>query len=127
MPICQHNSNQTFQVLSNSESWCFLNRSRDSSVGIATDYGLDGRGSFSGRKKYIFLSSTASRLALGPAQPPIQCVLRTFSVGVKLPGREAHYSLPSDTKVKNFFFFFFYLVGWDLTPIRSLCRSPRFV
>jgi hypothetical protein len=23
--------------------------------------------------------------------------------------------------------FFFYLVGWDLTPIRSLCRSPRFV
>jgi hypothetical protein len=21
----------------------------------------------------------------------------------------------------------FYLVGWDLTPIRSLCRSPRFV
>jgi hypothetical protein len=22
---------------------------------------------------------------------------------------------------------FFYLVGWDLTPIRSLCRSPRFV
>jgi hypothetical protein len=25
------------------------------------------------------------------------------------------------------FFFFFYLVGWDLTPIRSLCRSPRFV
>jgi hypothetical protein len=25
------------------------------------------------------------------------------------------------------FLFFFYLVGWDLTPIRSLCRSPRFV
>jgi hypothetical protein len=24
-------------------------------------------------------------------------------------------------------FFCFYLVGWDLTPIRSLCRSPRFV
>jgi hypothetical protein len=23
--------------------------------------------------------------------------------------------------------YFFYLVGWDLTPIRSLCRSPRFV
>jgi sorting nexin-29 len=23
--------------------------------------------------------------------------------------------------------FFYYLVGWDLTPIRSLCRSPRFV
>jgi hypothetical protein len=24
-------------------------------------------------------------------------------------------------------YFFFYFVGWDLTPIRSLCRSPRFV
>jgi hypothetical protein len=22
---------------------------------------------------------------------------------------------------------FFYLVEWDLTPIRPLCRSPRFV
>jgi hypothetical protein len=22
---------------------------------------------------------------------------------------------------------FIYFVGWDLTPIRSLCRSPRFV
>jgi hypothetical protein len=26
-----------------------------------------------------------------------------------------------------FFIFFIYLVGWDLTPIRSLWRSPRFV
>jgi hypothetical protein len=26
-----------------------------------------------------------------------------------------------------YLFIFFYLVGWDLTPIRSLCRSPRFV
>jgi hypothetical protein len=25
------------------------------------------------------------------------------------------------------FIYFFYLVGWDLTSIRSLCRSPRFV
>jgi hypothetical protein len=25
------------------------------------------------------------------------------------------------------FIFIFYLVGWDLTPIRSLCGSPRFV
>jgi hypothetical protein len=24
-------------------------------------------------------------------------------------------------------FYFFYLVGWDLTLISSLCRSPRFV
>jgi hypothetical protein len=26
-----------------------------------------------------------------------------------------------------YIFFFHYLVGWDLIPIRSLCRSPRFV
>jgi hypothetical protein len=42
--------------------------SRDSSVGITTSYGLDGRGK-------IFLSSTASRPALGPTQLPKQWVL----------------------------------------------------
>jgi hypothetical protein len=46
---------------------------RDSSVGLATGYGLDGQESISGRAK-IFLFSTASRPALGPTQPPIQWV-----------------------------------------------------
>jgi hypothetical protein len=45
----------------------------DSSVGIATGYRQDGRGSIRGRGK-IFLFSTASRPALGPTQPPIQWV-----------------------------------------------------
>jgi hypothetical protein len=34
-------------------------------------YGLDGQGSISGKEK-IFLFCTASRLALGLTQPPIQ-------------------------------------------------------
>jgi hypothetical protein len=38
--------------------------SRDSSVGTVTDYGLDGRGSISGRGKKFF--------SLWPTQPPIQ-------------------------------------------------------
>jgi hypothetical protein len=40
-------------------------------VGIATGYGLDGRGLIAGRGK-IYLFSTASRPALGPTQLPIQ-------------------------------------------------------
>jgi hypothetical protein len=39
-----------------------------SSVGIATDYGLDGPGSNPGRDE-IFCPS---RLALGPTQPPVK-------------------------------------------------------
>ena len=42
----------------------------DSSVGIVTDYGLDGPGSNPGGDE-IF---RASRLALGPTQPPVQWV-----------------------------------------------------
>ena len=42
----------------------------DSSVGIATDYRLDGPGSNPGGDEIFRLS----RLALGPAQPPVQWV-----------------------------------------------------
>ena len=49
-----------------------------SSVGIATDYGLDGPGSNSGVDE-IFRPSTT---ALGPTQPPAQWVL-VLSQGVK--------------------------------------------
>jgi hypothetical protein len=42
----------------------------DSPVGIATSYGLEGRGSNPGRGK-IFLFSTASRPFLRPIEPPI--------------------------------------------------------
>ena len=40
-----------------------------SSVGIATDYGLDGPGSNAGGDEIFRLS----RPALGPTQPPVKC------------------------------------------------------
>ena len=57
----------------------------DSSVGIATDYGLDGPGSNPGGEE-IFLPS---RPALGPNQPPVQWV-----PGLSR-GRAADHSPPS--------------------------------
>jgi hypothetical protein len=74
---------------------------RDSSVGIVTGCRLDGQGSIPGRERF-FLFSTASRLALGPAQSPIQWVLGVISLGVKQQlGHEASHSPPSSVKVKN--------------------------
>jgi hypothetical protein len=49
----------------------------------------------------IFLFTTASRTALGPTQPPIQCVTGTLSLGVKWPGRETDHSPPSSAEVKE--------------------------
>jgi hypothetical protein len=45
----------------------------------------------------IFLFSTA----LGPNQPPIQCVQGALSPGVKRPERDADHSPPSSAEVKN--------------------------
>jgi hypothetical protein len=69
-------------------------RKRDSSVGIATGCGLDGRGSSPDRVK-IFLFLTMSIQALRPTQPPIQWVPGAISLGVKQPGHEADHSPPS--------------------------------
>jgi hypothetical protein len=61
---------------------------RDSSVGIAVVYGLDGQRSISGRDKRFF--SAVFSPALGPTQPPIQWMLSLeggggkVAVGVKL-------------------------------------------
>jgi hypothetical protein len=46
-------------------------RSRESSVGIATRYGLDGSRIESRWGRYL---THPSKPALGPTQPPIQCV-----------------------------------------------------
>jgi hypothetical protein len=43
---------------------------------------------------------TASKMALGPTQPPIQCVPGAISLEVKRPGREADYSPPSSAEVE---------------------------
>jgi hypothetical protein len=73
--------------------------SRDSSVGIATGYGLDDRGgggsSSPGRVKN-FHFSISSRPALGSTQPPIKWV-----PGVKRQGREADHSPPTSAEVKK--------------------------
>jgi hypothetical protein len=42
-----------------------------------------------------------SRLALGPTQPPAQCVLGALSLGVKQPIHEADHPPPSSAEVKN--------------------------
>jgi hypothetical protein len=52
-------------------------RSRDSSVGIATGYRLNGRDSIPGKdKRFVF------RKAMGLTQPPIQSISRVHSAGV---------------------------------------------
>jgi hypothetical protein len=70
---------------------------RDSSVGIATRYGLDSPEIASrwGRD-FPYLS----RLALEPTQPPIECVTGLF-LGVKLPGRGVCHPPISGAKVKE--------------------------
>jgi hypothetical protein len=48
-----------------------------------------------------FLFTTATRMALGPTQRPIQWVAWALSLGVKRPGREANHSSPSSAEVKK--------------------------
>jgi hypothetical protein len=62
----------------------------------ATEPGFDSR---QGQK--ISLFSIASRLALSPAQPPIQWVLEVLSLGVKRLGHENDQSLPFSAYGKN--------------------------
>jgi len=65
-----------------------------SSVGIATDYGLDGPGSNPGRDE-IF---RPFRPALGPNQPPIKWVPDLSGAKMR-PGRAADHSPPSSAAV----------------------------
>jgi hypothetical protein len=58
--------------------------------------GFDSR-----RRLGIFLSTTASRKALGPTQPPIKWVPGALSLGIERLGREADHSHPSSAEVKE--------------------------
>jgi hypothetical protein len=70
------NYNEAEEVVSSLYQFCV-------SVGIAMGCRLNGRGSIPSRVKGIFLYYTASRLALGPIQPPIQWISGVLSPGVK--------------------------------------------
>jgi hypothetical protein len=78
----------------------YLFMSRDSAVGIATGYGLDGRDSIPERGR-VFLPFIASRPALGYIQPPTGLVPRTISRRDKAAGHEPGHSPPPISEVKN--------------------------
>jgi hypothetical protein len=83
--------------------YIYTHMSRDSSVGIATDQGLDDRmiGVRFPEELEIFVFATASTPAVGPIQPPIQWVPGALSLDVKRPAREANHSHPSNAEVKE--------------------------
>jgi hypothetical protein len=71
-------------LLPDAISFHISNSSRDSSVDIATDLGLE-----------IFLHSTAFEPGLEPTQPPIQRAPRALSSAVKWSRHEANDSSPN--------------------------------
>jgi hypothetical protein len=70
--------------------------SRDSSVSIVTRLRVVRQGPVSRQKLRFLLFVTPSRPALGPTQPPIQCV-----PGVKKPGCESDHPPSSSAEVNN--------------------------
>jgi hypothetical protein len=76
-----------------------LHRSRDSSVGIAMDYGLDGRGSIPGGGSDSSLLSVQTGSGAHPASYPMGT--GDLSLGVNRPRREDDRSPPSSSEVKN--------------------------
>jgi hypothetical protein len=75
-------------------------RSRDSSISIATSYALDSQGLIPDRGKIVIFSITY-RSALWPTQPPSQWVPVAVSAGVTRQEREANQSPRSSAEVKN--------------------------
>jgi hypothetical protein len=70
---------------------------RDSSIGIATDYGLDGPG-FESRWGARFFAHVQTR----PEAHPASCTIDTGSFpGVKRPRRGADHPPPSSAEVKK--------------------------
>jgi hypothetical protein len=77
-----------------------VSRSRDSLVGIPTGYGLDGRGSISGRGKIFLFSYCPDRL-WGQRNLLSKGYCGEISPKIKLPGREADHSPSFSAEVKN--------------------------
>jgi hypothetical protein len=80
-----------------------VSKIRDSSVGIALDYGLDDRGSrfrfLAGAGNFSLPHGVQNGSRAHPASYPR--VPEAFSLRVKRPGREAGHSTPSSAEVKE--------------------------
>jgi hypothetical protein len=74
---------------------------QDSTVGIATSYGLVDQEVGVQVLVGSRIFSTFSILALGSTQPPIQWVPGAIPLGVKQPGHEADHSPPTSAEVKK--------------------------
>jgi hypothetical protein len=85
--------------------WCLATHMRmcDSSVGKALGYGLDDRGSRvqfpAGAGNFSLHHCLQNGSGAHPASYPMG--IRSSSLGVKWPGREADHSPPSSAEVKN--------------------------
>jgi hypothetical protein len=76
-----------------------MENGREVRTGIGMSYRLDDRGLISVRGE-IFLFSIASRLALGPTQPSIQCAPGVKWQGVKLT---THHHLDSRSRMMELY------------------------
>jgi hypothetical protein len=101
--ISHSGSYEELYLLGYNVVYCLTLVSRDSSVGIATRYGLEDREYRSSSPSRVknFLFCTSSRPALGSTHPPIQWVPGAVSVGVQRPGRETDNSPPTSAEVKK--------------------------
>jgi hypothetical protein len=86
------------KYVSNFEYDIKKNEGRNSSVGMATDYGLDGRLSIPDKGKIFTFSP---RLLLCPPGLLSRGYREAFPWGYNFKNREAGYSPPSSAEVKN--------------------------
>jgi hypothetical protein len=98
-------------------------KSPGSSVSIVTLVRAGRRGCDSRQGQRFILLVTASRLTLGPTQPPIQWVPGALSLGLKRPGRETDHSFPFSAEVKSAWSYTstipFVFVAWCLVKYRG--------
>ena len=110
---CQQNRPPPSLPRTSLDSVPSLWESRDSSVGIANGYGLDGPG-IESRWGRDF--PHPSRPALKPTQPPVQWV-PGLSQGVKRPGRSADHPPPSSAEVKERVELYLYSTSGSSWPV----------